>query len=101
MIRFKGCKFLYLDYQFSFSLPANPFFKHSSILSITTLEYAWDKSEVNPESWTHGKNGSPKTLDESDLPFIQSALAEKEYILFGRKFEADSSVLDKLDIMIQ
>ena len=42
VIRFKECKFLYLDYQFS--LPANPFFKHSSILSITTLEYAWDKS---------------------------------------------------------
>lgn len=63
------------------------------------------KSTIRPMvhyiDWTHGKNGSPKTLDESDLPFIQSALAEKEYILFGRKFEADSSVLDKLDIMIQ
>lgn len=47
--------------------------------------------------WTEGNAGSPKTLVEDDLPKIESRMNEEPYILFARKFDEESNVLDEID----
>lgn len=47
--------------------------------------------------WTDGIAGSPKTLVENDLPKIKKRIKDESYILFARKFDEESSVLDEID----
>lgn len=47
--------------------------------------------------WKNVDGGSPKTLITEDLQPIQKAMANKPWILFARKFEAQSVILDEID----
>lgn len=47
--------------------------------------------------WDVNNNGSPKTLTMDDTLLIKEAMAKHPYILFARKFEEDSPILDWID----
>jgi hypothetical protein len=51
--------------------------------------------------WENGVAGSPKTIVERDLPLIKKRMAEEPHIMFARKFEENSSVLNRIDEMIK
>ena len=47
--------------------------------------------------WDISMNGSPKTLEEEDMKKIEAAMEENPHILFARKFEEGSGILDVID----
>ena len=47
--------------------------------------------------WDGGQFGSPKTLSMDDVNDIEIAMQENEGILFARKFEQDSEILNCID----
>lgn len=47
--------------------------------------------------WSEGFAGSPKVLDESDLPKIKDAMTNKPYIMFARKFEETNHFIEIID----
>ena len=59
------------------------------------------KSQIHPMchyiNWDEAKDGSPKTLTESDWENINQQLKEKPYILFARKFDDNATILDIID----
>lgn len=73
----------------------------SSIL-LTNPDYERDLlSMCHYIDWENGVAGSPKTLVERDLPLIKKRMAEEPHIMFARKFEENSSVLNRIDEMIK
>lgn len=49
--------------------------------------------------WDVSNAGSPKTVELNDLCQIKKELLSKPYILFARKFEENSRVLNEIDLM--
>lgn len=47
--------------------------------------------------WNNSNKSFPKTIDESDIPKIETEMKTKPYIMFARKFEENAKVLDLID----
>ena len=47
--------------------------------------------------WDEGQFGSSKTLTTDDINDLEMAMQENEGILFARKFEQDSEILNYID----
>ena len=50
--------------------------------------------------WDVSNGGSPKTLNELDIPKIKAEMSAKPYIMFARKFDEESRILDKIESLM-
>lgn len=50
--------------------------------------------------WDVSNGGSPKTLTELDIPKIKAEMNAKPYIMFARKFDEESKVLDEIESLM-